>query len=152
MFDAMQGKMKPCEVVRMGYDLLHKHSLFDWTFVLDNSVTRAGLCNSARKCISVSKHLSSDMITEVAVRNIILHEIAHALVGSFHQHDHVWKQKAMEIGCDGKRCHNIVLSPAKYIIRCSCGQTMHYRHRLTKRTFNAIPSCNTCMHLITMRL
>ena len=33
------------------------------------------------------------------IRDTILHEIAHALVGPCHGHDAVWRQKAREIGC-----------------------------------------------------
>ena len=38
------------------------------------------------------------------VRDTILHEIAHALVGPRHGHDEVWRAMALRIGCSGERC------------------------------------------------
>jgi predicted SprT family Zn-dependent metalloprotease len=35
---------------------------------------------------------------EAAVKDLILHEIAHALVGCENEHNHVWKAKCREIG------------------------------------------------------
>lgn len=35
---------------------------------------------------------------EPAVKDLILHEIAHALVGYQHGHNHVWRAKCLEIG------------------------------------------------------
>lgn len=38
------------------------------------------------------------------IRDTILHEIAHALVGPNHCHDLVWKAKCLEIGATPRRC------------------------------------------------
>ena len=39
------------------------------------------------------------------------------LVGPKHGHNEIWKQKALEIGCDAKRCHYVVFSkPTSLII------------------------------------
>ena len=53
------------------------------------------------------------------IKNTILHEIAHALVGPKHGHNEIWKQKALEIGCDAERCHYVVFSKPKYKLTCS---------------------------------
>lgn len=34
-----------------------------------------------------------------AWKQVLLHEIAHALLGPDHGHDQVWKDKALQIGC-----------------------------------------------------
>jgi SprT-like family protein len=40
---------------------------------------------------------------EYHVKDVILHEIAHALTPG-HNHDETWRAKALEIGCAGTRC------------------------------------------------
>ena len=37
------------------------------------------------------------------VRNIILHEIAHAIVGTIHKHREIWQNKARELGVTWER-------------------------------------------------
>lgn len=83
------------------------------------------------------------MNDEARVKNTILHEIAHALVGGGHGHDWAWRSKALEIGCDGNRCYttkNTVVPESKYIAVCnSCGH-VHRKHRATK----TITACGIC--------
>ena len=74
--------------------------------------------------------------TEEQVLNTILHEIAHGLTPG-HGHDEVWRRKAIEIGCDGKRCFSISeeLSEIKYpivAICCKCGKK-HHMSRMPKQ-------------------
>ena len=40
------------------------------------------------------------------IKSIVLHEIAHAIVGGHHNHDKVWKDCCINLGGNGKRCHN----------------------------------------------
>ena len=37
------------------------------------------------------------------VRNIILHEVAHAIVGIIHKHREIWQNKALELGVTWER-------------------------------------------------
>ena len=69
------------------------------------------------------------------VRDTILHEIAHALVGHAAGHSWVWKLKAREIGANTERCcgDNIVTPPGKYQATCSCKIGVHHVHRMPKR-------------------
>lgn len=62
---------------------------------------------------------------------MILHEIAHALV-DYHGHDDVWRSKALEIGCSGKR-HGLsgVSIRGRYEATCKKGHKF-YAHRLRK--------------------
>ena len=91
-----------------------------WTVKYDRARARAGQCKHRAKILSFSRNLivrgsPADM------RNTLLHEIAHALAGAKHGHDRTWRDIALQIGCDGKRCHNIELAPAKWIFGCSDG-------------------------------
>lgn len=86
----------------LGRRLLREHGLGEWSVRTDRAKTRAGVCRFGTHTIS----LSADLIRlhdESEVRDTILHEIAHALVGPFHGHDEVWRARAVEIGCSGER-------------------------------------------------
>jgi len=97
--DIQEAKQLACE-------LLEEHGLLDegWCFEYDTAKRRFGVCRYRSKTIGLSKHLVA-LNDVVKVKDVILHEIAHALVGSGHGHDAVWIAKALEIGCDGKRCY-----------------------------------------------
>jgi predicted SprT family Zn-dependent metalloprotease len=78
--------------------------------------------------------------SEPEVRNTILHEIAHALVGPNHGHDRVWKAKAKELGCNGSRCcdWSVVAPSTKWIAECPACRRVVKRHR------RRIASCGPC--------
>ena len=41
------------------------------------------------------------------IRDTLLHEIAHAIVGPGHGHDALWQTAARRIGCTAKRCSTV---------------------------------------------
>ena len=124
--------------------LMTQHGLTQkgWTLDFDNAKKRLGLCSSINKKIVLSSCYVL-LNEEHVIKNTILHEIAHALVGNEHGHDNVWKRKAIEIGCDGNRCASskIVITPQlKYTAICKkCGHE-HKRNRRPKY----ISSCGAC--------
>lgn len=97
--------------------LMHEHGLKKWSFEFDHSTRRAGCCNYNDKRISISFHLAHNASDE-DIRDTLLHEIAHALVGKKHGHNAIWKTKAREIGCSGERCHRLRFVPPRYTVRC----------------------------------
>lgn len=131
--------------------LLAEHGLHDWTATLDRAKTRAGACRFASRQVSLSGPLTR-LHSEREVRDTILHEIAHALVGPGHQHDAVWRATATRIGCSGDRC----VSPdaprvqGDWVGTCPAGHQRH-RHRRPQRP----QSCARChpafdaRHLLT---
>jgi predicted SprT family Zn-dependent metalloprotease len=139
-----QYTMLLSEAKSLAIELMNLHGLLDkgWSFEFDNAKRRFGCCRYGSKRITLSKALVS-LNDEARVKNTILHEIAHALVGHGHGHDIVWKRIAMAIGCDGNRCFsskNTQLVEANYQAVCKkCGHT-HNRHRLPKRA----SSCGAC--------
>ncbi|MGB5951125.1 MAG: SprT-like domain-containing protein, partial [Ornithinimicrobium sp.] len=64
----------------MGARLLAEHDLDPWHLVFDNARTRFGICRPRRREIGLSRRLTV-LSSEQEVRNTVLHEIAHALVG-----------------------------------------------------------------------
>ena len=87
----------------LGRELMDRHGLQGWTLQFDRAKTRAGVCRHREHVISLSGYLTH-LHAELKVRDTILHEIAHALVGAQHGHDAVWERKALEIGSTGARC------------------------------------------------
>ena len=94
--------MEITAALALGRRLLREHSLDDWRVVADHAKTRAGACRFRTKTISLSRPLTA-LHDEELVRDTILHEIAHALVGPTHGHDRVWRATARQIGCSGER-------------------------------------------------
>lgn len=127
---------------KIAIELLDKHDLLTkgWCFEFDNSKRRLGCCKYKIKTISFSKHYQP-LVDVEEFTDTILHEIAHALVGTGHGHDLVWKRKAIEIGCNGKRLYSGDKKvEGKYMATChKCG-TVSYQHRKSTRKH----SCGKC--------
>jgi predicted SprT family Zn-dependent metalloprotease len=122
-------------VLTMGRQELARHGLADqgWVFELDSGKTRAGCCKHHKRIVSISRHLvTSDLWTPDMIRNTLLHEVAHALAGSVHGHDETWRQIAVSIGCDGKRCHSTPFTKTSWTVTCPCGSVNLRRHTLRK--------------------
>lgn len=95
--------MEPSRARQLATDLMAQHRLTGWRLVFDNAKTRAGACHSDRREITLSRPLVSLYSVE-QVTQTVLHEIAHALAGSGHGHDQVWRTIARRIGYSGGRC------------------------------------------------
>jgi predicted SprT family Zn-dependent metalloprotease len=104
-------------ILRTALQLMTEHGLKNWRFKFDHSTRRAGCCNYRDKIISISFDLARTG-SDADIRDTILHEIAHALVGKKHNHDAVWKAKARAIGCTGERTHRLQFSPPRWNVRC----------------------------------
>lgn len=93
-----------------------------WTFAYSQSRRRLGVCKYGPKRIEISAYLA--ILRPQDVMNTLLHEIAHAIVGHTHGHNAVWQRKAIELGCDGRRCaeHDMGVERT-YTGKCSvCGK------------------------------
>lgn len=133
-------RMEPIEAQKMAVDLMSKHGLDGWTLKFDRAVARVGCCYHDRKLITLSKPLT-ELNTRDLIRNTILHEIAHALVGHEAGHGPVWERMAKAIGCDGNRCAAAVLPKQKWKAVCSrCGYTVK-RNRRTN-DLACLPCCD----------
>jgi predicted SprT family Zn-dependent metalloprotease len=122
--------------------LMREHGLPDWRLVFDNARTRAGVCRAGRREIGLSRVLT-ELHTDAEVRDTILHEIAHALVGPDHGHDAVWRAKAREIGCSGERCvpAGAAKPDAPWVGTCPAGHEVR-RYRRPQRV-HACGHCST---------
>lgn len=129
-----EGKM-------LARQLMNEHGLQNWRLVVDDAKKRFGLCQHRTKTISISqRHFLYS--PEADIRDTILHEIAHALVGPGHGHNRVWKAKCVEIGAKPLRCGKTAVeaynADAKWQTTC-CGRTSK-RYRRPKGRY----SCRLC--------
>lgn len=143
--------MQLTAAARLGRTLLDQHGLHDWDLVFDRAKRRAGICRETTRQIGLSAPLT-ELHSEDEVRDTILHEVAHALVGARHGHDRVWQATARRIGCSGERC----TSPdapgvdGAWVGLCGAGHRVT-RHRRPERPL----TCRLCSttfdleHLVT---
>jgi predicted SprT family Zn-dependent metalloprotease len=118
--------------------LMSEHGLTEWQFRFNSNKRRAGVCRYPSRGkpgrIELSKHYVLRNPAD-EVRDTILHEIAHALVGHGHGHDEVWKAKCVEVGARPERCYGEEVEMPKGRWRATCGGCgrEHDRHRRPKR-------------------
>jgi len=99
------------EVSDLARTLMNAHGLNDWVFKFDGAKQRLGSCKYSKKRILLSRHLVTNPVVDIStIKNTILHEIAHAIVGIGNNHNHTWKSKALSIGCDAERCTEIQIA------------------------------------------
>jgi len=126
--------------------LMRAHDLGGWGFRFNNAKKRFGYCDSEQHTLSLSRHYVS-LNSEELVRDVILHEIAHALVGEGNGHNEQWKKVANSIGASPQRCvpnhvkrprHKVKRLPRKWIGTCpKCS-------RETRRTRRFNVACRQC--------
>ena len=133
--------------------LLDEHGLIEkgWRFSFDRAKRRAGSCKFSKKEITIAKAYAEQQEV-MEIKNTILHEIAHALVGPQHGHSQIWRKKAKEIGCDASRCHHIVFSKPKYVLTCynRCFEVSRYRVNQSFMQSKICSKCNSNLLLINI--
>ena len=73
-------------ISHVAYQLFSQHGLENWSFRFDHAKSRAGMCDYSKKVISISRRYARTA-SQSQIKNTLLHEIAHALVGHSHGHD-----------------------------------------------------------------
>ncbi len=122
------------EAAGMAQELMAEHGLRGWSFRFDRARVRAGACHHHTRTITLSPWITAAH-DRGQVRETVLHEIAHALVGPRHAHDAVWRARARSIGASGERCYaggEAPVVPGRWQGRCSGGHVVH-RHRRPTR-------------------
>lgn len=96
------------EAKALALELMQRHQLLEagWRVEWSKRMTRGfGHCFQQLKLIKLSIPLTEINSVE-HVRDTILHEIAHALVGAGHGHDWLWKAKCRQIGAKPERTYS----------------------------------------------
>ncbi len=142
-----QGGATLVEIEALAAGLLRTHELASglgpgWRFHFEATANRAGVCHHRTKTIAMAVSFALRAGPR-DIRDTLLHEIAHAIVGPTHHHDRVWKAKAREIGCSAERCTTIAHSAGRWIARCASCRRTWVRHRLTARLRRGV-RCGRC--------
>jgi predicted SprT family Zn-dependent metalloprotease len=122
----------------LGRALLNAHGLTAWEFGFNSNVRRAGVCFYPHRGepgrIELSVHFTQHN-TDDEVRDTLLHEIAHALVGPGHGHDGVWKAKCRAIGAKPDACYGdeVEMPRGRWRATCPGCATEFDRHRRPAR-------------------
>ena len=114
---------------RRALSLMRAFGLRGWTFATNKRKKTLGLCFSQLKRIELSTNFIAHNPKSI-VRETVLHEIAHALVGTEHGHGAVWKEMAERVGAKPSRTtKNVVMPPGKWQATCGGCGLLFSRHR-----------------------
>lgn len=121
-------------------ELMDTHGLAGWSLAWDRARRRAGTCRHARRTLTLSRPLI-ELYEPGRVREVVLHEIAHALVGPEHGHDATWRAAARAIGSTGARTVDpgAPRPPARWRGNCARGHVVERYRRPS-----AALSCAAC--------
>lgn len=112
----------------------------DWSFAFDSGKRRAGICVYTDKQIRLSRHLVMLHSIDDA-RQVLWHEIAHALCGKAEGHGKHWLATAKSMGYRAEKFtgNTIAENTASWVGACPAGHE-HYRYRKPTRAL----SCAKC--------
>ena len=134
--------IKLYEIKKYALEQMEKWDLIaqGWSFVWDTrAVRRYGQCRYRSKEIGITKKLANINTIE-ETKDVVLHEIAHALVGRGHGHDFVWKRMCRKVGARPERCYTpehkggtVKTTKGKYkLINKDTGKVYRYYYRKPK--------------------
>jgi predicted SprT family Zn-dependent metalloprotease len=125
----------PCcfEARELAWRLLAAYGLREWSFAFNRSKKQMGCCRYGPRIIELSRHFVERNALAL-IRDTLLHEIAHALVGPGHGHDAVWKAMCLRVGAKPERLSNEPDMPqGRWQATCAgCGMR-HHKYRRPKR-------------------
>ena len=138
--------MTPLEEILKEWEIQReKWGLDDWELVFSNQKRHLGSCRPRKKIISISRAFMKTNSFPV-MKDTLLHEIAHALhfldTGKTN-HNNGWKEYAVKVGCEPKRCaatDRLNMPQGKYVGVCPvCRKATHF-YRKVRRSY----SCSGC--------
>ncbi len=103
------------------YYYLAKHGLNDWSMYINQNKNTAAYTNNDDKKIYVSIYFL-DRLSIFEYRNLVLHEIAHALIDDYEPHSKEWRNKFKSIGGNGEVQTRDIFTNNDYRYCCSCDE------------------------------
>lgn len=123
----------PAAVAAYARRVMDSFGLRDWYFSFDGARRRLGCCNYRELSITLSRYfVARNGPTEI--RETVLHEIAHALVGPGHGHGPVWKAMAARVGCRPVRCGRADMPAGRIVATCGGCSRVFRRHRTPRKS------------------
>ena len=140
------------QALTLAKKIMYNHTeLRYWNVTLNNRKRSFGVCSYGKQEIQLSS-LLIPVMTDEAIKDTIIHEIAHALCPQ-HHHDYVWQAKCIELGGNGQRCggadkykegnegmKECQEKLAKYTMTCPCCGNKGYKNRRP----TSARSCGIC--------
>lgn len=145
------------EIEKHAKALMTAHGVGRLEFAFDNGKRRLGCTHFVRigdtflaKKISLSRHYAV-LLPDDEIRDVILHEIAHALAGREANHGPLFMRKCREVGAKPARCATPSARPAAPIEgRCPKCETKVSEHHRMPRAVYVHRTCRT--RLVYVRL
>ena len=133
--------MRVSDVEELARRLMREHRLADWDFAFNRAKRSLGLCRYALRRIELSAHFVR-WHDEPEIRDVILHEIAHALAGHAAAHGPRWKEICRQIGARPERCGDAIMPVGRWRASCPGCRRDFSRHRrpLRRRKYHC-PHC-----------
>ena len=105
-----------------------------WTLDVRDFRSKWGVCRYKTKTIALASFLV-DELSKSEIRETVLHEAAHALVGFQHKHDAVWKAMARKLGLQNPRRGSKKTRRIPFRMKATCKSKhgVHYCNGLLKR-------------------
>ena len=132
------------EVEVLCKEFIKKHNP-DVKFAFNQRKTFAGVTKFTRDGIQIelSEHfVNNPEIPLLEVLNAFLHELAHSIVGRSHGHDALWKETALNLGCDATRtCKQFSRGP--FVVHCKRCNTKYFLHRSPKHNMRRCSQCGS---------
>jgi predicted SprT family Zn-dependent metalloprotease len=129
------------EIESLAHGLMVRYGLDRWQFAFNRRKRALGLCRYTERRIELSMHFASAH-DEPEVRDVILHEIAHAIAGHKAAHGPRWKSICQAIGARPERCGTAKMPPGSWQAVCPRCRDRFDRYRRPKR--NRTYSCPRC--------
>lgn len=139
----MVGSMKPDTAFALAQEMIDAHGLKGWRAVRRNYKSTGAITYFDTKTIVFSATLIEKW-TKAQFTQIVLHEIAHALVGHSHGHDKVWAARARSIGYKGGRTHDLPTVEARWVLTCPDHGELGRRHNRSRKLL----CCRMCAKVV----
>lgn len=132
--------------------LMADWGLAGWQFGFNRRKRSLGICRYAERRIELSVHFVIANGQE-AVRETVLHEIAHALAGARAGHGPRWKAMCARVGAKPERCDTEAQMPqGAWRARCGgCGREYTRHRRPLKGWKYACRSCGPATGVVVFR-
>lgn len=129
----------------MALELIRAHAPEGTYFAWSHRTSALGDYKGSLKRIRLSMRYTRTNSPEV-VKDIILHEIAHARAGVGAGHGDVWKKECNLLGCVPEACKDVdflTVQPPSGGVRATCPRcaTTHWRARMPTKRY----SCGKCV-------